>query len=472
MEGKEFGQVYLMHELACRCGLLKTLRNVYGDRRGRGLAAIAVTHSTDIMQHRYIMDELRRNASRELCGAPMDLGWGPGTTLNEAMASAASDISRVFSGLDVGKDSVVMELTSLGEGFTIVSGIAGFRESFRHGHTVYLGINGVYGTPFYYCFRESSENPFKSISRVFTDIRSMGPRSVHFVFGRPRTVEELAYAVNRGLTFTTMVPHRSWAASHLLSGISDWRTLPSMIVGGSVFSCRESETPLGEGHVRVMTICNENVRTSQTSILLGRIQEAVAAASGIRWGGSVQDRLSGLGYSDILDCLELSRGGNGFTLCSPRQALVEERMQPFRNVLLVTTSDLRPFDLCSVLIRQGRFEWELSEFRRNQLNAPEHLPTERTTEAMFFLDFMRMVLKAQLNIELNRSRNMDDTPDDVLNVLRGIRANLIDGTWKMDDLNDRQRRVLRSFGIRIPDDALAEAVMSPGARRIQPDLYP
>lgn len=455
MEGKNFGQQYLMHRMACNSGLLESLMGVYGEARGRGLAAVAVTHASDIVQHRYILEEVRRSASRELCGAPMDLGWSPSNGINEAAVRAEMMARQLFSRLDGGKAAIVMELTSLREDLNHLSAVNGFRRRSVPGRILYLGVNGTMGIPFYYRFGESSEDGFRAISEVYAEIRAMGPRPIHFVLGRGRSKAEMTYLVDRGVTFTVMVDDYPEPPQ---SGVESWDGCPSMVMDGSLFRFREHTVALGEGTTRVVEVLNEGIRNDQTAFFLRRLEEVSAFASRTRWGSGIWNKIRKAGYGDVSDCVTLSRGNNGFTVCTPDPWKVESKMRSFGTVTIVTTSDLSPDDLCITLIRRGRFEWELEEFRRNQLNAPEYMSTEQTTRGMFLLDFLRMVLKSQLNLELYLSGSYL-SPDDALDTLKGLRVNHIGKEWVLDDLNNDQIRLLRSLGIRIPDDRVATMVM-------------
>lgn len=458
MDGRAFGQQYIMHTMVCRSGLLEMLRDVYGDATGRGIAAVAVTHASDIVQHRYLLEEVRRGAARELCGAPLDLNLGGFSGINEAAVHALHHLEDLFQRLDAGEAATVMELVSLEEGFSHVSSNEGFRQRSVPGSMLYLGINGVMGTPFYYGFRESSEDRFRAVSEVYSNIRGMAARPIHFVLGRRRSRKELAYMVDHGVTFTTVVDEELW----MELGEGGPTDESSAVIEGCVFRFRERTARLGEGEVRMLEVLNENVRSDQDEMFLRRIEEFGRVVSKLKWGSSVRKRLGSMGYGDMVECMELSRAANGFTACAPIGEAVRSRMDSHGIILIVTTSGLQPKDLGTVLIRRGRFEWELAEFRRNQLNAPERLSTEQTTRGMFLLDFLRMILKSQLNLELSRT-DARMSPDDALDVMKGIRVNHTDGGWILDDLTERQRALLRRLDIRMPDSRLAEAVMSGGA---------
>lgn len=165
-----------------------------------------------------------------------------------------------------------------------------------------------------------------------------------------------------------------------------------------------------------------------------------------------------MGFGAELGFVRLSRGANTFTECEVLEELVDCFLDTCGKTVIVTTSDLTWDELGEVLIRHGRFEGELDLFRKNLASTSEYESAYDTVRGMFLMDFLSMILKSQLNLALVGNGNMRETPDDILNAFRGVRMNLVSGSWVLDDLDAEQTRVLGELGLKVPDAAMVSAL--------------
>lgn len=463
MRGKEFGTVYLMHSMAKSSGLAAALRDVYGDDGGRRLTALAVTYAACGTHHRYVASEVSRNFSREISGLRGSSDWVGMSRVRELLEASVGRVADLSDRLDSGGTAVVMELTSMVSGLDGINPVGGFRETDVPGNVILMAVDGIMGVPFAYSFADPSGDRSGTLPYLRRRLADGHPQGVHFVLCGADGRDDLGVLVDRGLTFTSLIPSGSPDMGELVAA-AESGARRTAIIGGIEFECSESTSPAGSGSVRVLSVRDGEAGKAQAAAFRRRLDSMEAIAAGMRWGSGVERRFAALGYGDELPFVRLSRAEDGSVACEEDAEAVRARIEGCGRTVAATTSDLGWEEIVSLLIRRSRFEWEIDTFRREMASTPGLEPNPDTVRAMFLMQFLGMVLKSQLYRELASVGNLRDSPDDVLDALRGLRVNETADGWVLDELSPQQEGVLSSLGISLPDAGELRA-MTKGRRR-------
>ena len=453
----EFGRTYLMHSILCSSGLMQALSDAYGDDVGRRLAAVCITDAADRLPPRRIPLAMSRNASIWICGAPLDT-WIDLETMYDTLSKAGDGMKGLFSRLDSGNPAVVMELTSLGTEKYRNGGIMCPDDMHPPGHMVYLAVDGVGNLPFAYNLVDESLDRADTLLDVSDGIRSMGARGIHFVLDALENPRDLPYLVNRGITFTCMLP--PVFEESIVGDQSESRPRSQMAtVGGCLFSCSEHTVPMGDGKIRLLHVRNEDLRLDLREEFLGRMDRLVEIASGMRWGSSVGDRLSKMGFSKEMGFVDLSCGPNRFTSCVPIRDRTDRYADSLGTFLISTTSDLGWKELVSVLVRREMLESELERFRTDATDPRDRNPCLRMMDSLIPLWFLHMYLQTSLENSL-AAAGCSDRADDTLCEFGNLDLVETGDGWILDDLTPEQARILAMLRISRPSRASVSAISS------------
>lgn len=455
-ESFEFGQFYLLSEIARRCGVQEALESIMGRTSGRYMTSVAVIRCLRLTSPVLTSNILRRSVLPSIYDLGYDDSWTDIMSIMRNITSLYDHRKEVFARLAEPGDVEVFELNSFESEFKFLDlfeggGDYGFNTMPRM--ITYVARSKENSRLFYYHMAPSGVSRMVTIPRMLEDIGMDGRRSFFFNANRIR-LKEIVGILTSGIraTFRTSPDDPLGRKIAALVTPPNDRDYDTHILNGKIYRVCEQKVNLDSIGMRLFWIVDEKKRNGEIKTLHNYV-DSILRISGFDIPDDEKLQMAyNSDFKDVLDMISFEHDGDGNLVFSLNRQAMFEKEHTCGMTVYATVDDIGWEDVLSMSKTRDTFEHDLDAFKTDLEEGANLFPSTHDSVANFVDDFLAMRIRYELKHLIGRSPLRDRmTSLDVLGEMMGLRLTWTSGRWVLDDLTDKQRAIFDALGIEAPD---------------------
>ena len=461
-----YGTGYLLHSVMKDIGLDKVLEDVYGERDGKRLEALAILGIIDPSSVRMMECNIGDSYIRELVGTEWSFEQSEVCRFMQSVGKDFGKREEVFEKLAPKNGCVIFDIVCLGtDSGELDFSEPGRKARFTGSKQFNLGIvhSMSDGLPFMYRTYPGSVADVSTLDNITDDLSSIGCKPIELIMDRGFfSYGNISDMVSRETGFTVPIPGKNAILKLLISesiGNIDSPLMTDMI-GGSVVRGYETAVAMNGREfvrassddadaIRAVVLQDDTTRANKIETLYRRLTELEKKLDGTEYRECKLLSLTNK-EKEILSLFNVSTVDGKVRLSRKRNAISAKENACGRFVLL-TTSDKGWKDLMVEYRSRNDIEYDFSELQSNLFNGVKGKSDQNSAEGGLFVSFLSLRLRTAL---LNRMRlcKMTETMwiTDIIGLMRKLKISNIGGKWRLNEVTKAQRETFGNLGIEVP----------------------
>lgn len=465
-ESFEFGQFYLLSEIARRCGVQGMLEEVLGRTAGRYMTAVAIIRSLRITSPVLVGSILKKSVLSNIYGLGFDDGWGDVASIVRHITELYDRRREIFPKLAEPGDTEVFELNSFESEFNFLDIIEGDRDygfNTMPRMTVYIAHSKNERRPTYFYMAPSGVSRTVSVPHMMGDMGAEGRCSFFFNASGIRLKEVLSI-LSSGIraTFRTGPDDPLGRRVRTLMEEPNEREYVTHIMDGGIYRVCEQDTDLDGTPIRLFRIVDERKRMGEIKTL-HKYVDGILRISGYDIPDDEKLQLAyNSDFKDVLNAISFDHNEEGALTFSLNRYAMFEKERRCGLTVYVSTGDVSWEDVLSMSRSRDAYEHDLDVFKTDLEEGTNLFPSTHDGVANFIDDFLAMRIRNELKHLIARSpMGGKVTYLDVLGEMMGLRITWTSGRWILDELTDGQRAMFEALGVDIPDQRTVMGYRNP-----------
>lgn len=456
-----YGPYYVMTKVAEESGLARTLADVYGERDGRRLLALAILGVTDPCSVDLLEETVDDTYLREMMG----LDWSfEQSEVCRFLQTAGRDAGRredLFAKLSPGRGCFIFDIVCLGtDSESLEYSEPGRKTRLTGSRQFNLGMVHSMddGLPFCYRTYPGSVADVTTLDIIVADLGRIGCGPFEMVMDRGFfSAGNVEMMLRRSSGFTVPVPARNSIQKLLISdSVRDIESpLNTDFLDGSSVRGYETRVALEEGEfridpaggtIRAVVLQDDARRQIETATLYRRISEMEGRLSEEPYDPLLPKKLSArdLTYYNLLEVTD----DNGRNSVERRRNAISAKENACGRFALLTTSNLPWKDLMIEYRQRNEVEYDFSMLQSDLFDGVKGRSDQRSAEGGLLVNFLSLRLRLTLLKRMRASGVTDEMwVPKLMKVMRKLRITQVGGEWRLNEVTKAQRSILARLGL-------------------------
>lgn len=464
-----YGPYHLMKGIADESGLYSLLEPVYGSEEAKRLEALAILGVVRPCSQKQMESEVDDTYLRQLVGTDWSFEQSEVCRFLQEVGRNEAKRGEVFGSLVQGCEGIIYDVVCLKTDSELLDYSEAGRKACKTGSKqVNLGLVHSIGNdmPIYYKTYPGSAADVKTLTNIISDLESLGCPVKEAVMDRGFfSVANIAWMRGRSQGFTIPVPSRMKIAKSLISACVRDIESPtnSEFLAGTTVRGFETAVRLtdddsrfelcdrgAEDAIRVVVFQDDGLRHKEVDDLYRRLKEFEEMMRETDYSPYIRRKLS-LREREIAALFDLKEGDDGKTVCVKKRNAISAKENACGRFSIMTTSELGWLDLLVRYRKRNDIEYDFSELQSDMFDGVKGKSDQNSSEGSLFVNFLSIRLRNLLIRKMKDSGLCDRywVPD-IMNELKKLKISHISGTWRLNLVTARQRKMYEALKVEVP----------------------
>ncbi len=457
IESYEFGQYYLLTEIARRCGVQDALETVLGQKAGRYMTAVSIIRSLRLTSPILVSSILQKSFITRIYDLKYDDEWTNMVPIIRNITLLYDRRGELFPRLLEDGDIEVFELDSFESDFNFLDVIDKNRDGDYGFNTmpkmsVFLAHSKRTHRPSYFLMAPSGVSRTVITARILRETGSTG-RCSFFFDAHGIRLKEVVSIVSSGIraTFRTSTDDPLGRKIRACVQEPEEREFVTHIMDGRIYRVCEREVDIDGLGMKMFWIVDEKKRNGEIRTLHSYVDEIINISD---FDISDDEKLQMAYNNDFrgaLDTISFDHDENGVLRFSLNKDAMFDRERKCGLTVFATVDDIGWEEVLSMSKSRDIYEHDLDVFKTDLEEGSNIFPSTHDGVANFIDDFIAMRIRYELKRMIQESPLRGKmTYLDVLGEMTDLRITRSGGKWVLGDLSDEHKWILEALGIEVP----------------------
>lgn len=468
-----YGPYYLMESVADADGMDTYLGTAYEEKDVKRLKALAILGVVAPCSQKQMESEIEDTYLRELIGTDWSFEQSEVCRFLEAVGKDEGSRGRVFRSLVTQGETIIYDIVCLKTDSEHLDEAEAGRKA-RHTGSKQVNLGLVHsmdnGRPIYYRSYQGSSADVTTLTHILTDLDGLGCPAKEVVMDRGFfSAGNVAWMLKQKQGFTIPIPGRTDIEKRVISAsvsriespsntdfladttVRGFDTKVVLVNDGTEFQLYDEEVHGKDAKtIRVVVFQDDDTRHMEIDNLYRSMKDFEDRMRTTKYDRLYKRKLT-RAEKEIAGMYDLSKGDDGMTVCRRRPKAVSARENRCGRFAIMTTSDLGWMDLLIRYRKRNDIEYDFSELQSDMFNGIRGKAVQDSAEGSLFVNFLSIRLR-DLLIERMKASDLCGKywVPDVMGELKKLKISRISGTWRLNLVTAKQRRIFEALGIKPP----------------------